>query len=173
MSRAPHNPPAPRVPGRCGRPDRRRRAVILLEVVLALALFFAGALVILAGLNSSLSGIQRVEMEAEAADLAVTLLSEVQMGVVQVVSDGPSGYEDPALADWTWQIAVEPYEEQQLGLELPEFQRVEVTIRHEPTGYATSLILLMADEPPAEETGLDAGAGMTAPGGGGPGRAGP
>ncbi len=143
------NPPAPPVPGRRVRGQRRPRAMVLLEVVLAMMLFFGGALVILAGLSSSLSGIQRVQTEAQASDLAVTLLSEVQMGMVQLVSDGPSGYEDPALADWTWQIAVEPYEEQQLGLELPEFQRVEVTIRHR-MGYATSLTILMTDEPTEE-----------------------
>jgi len=167
MTRARHNLPAPWPPGRRGRVDRRRRAVILLEVVLALALFFAGALVILAGLNASLSGIQRVQMEAQAADLAVTLLSEVQMGVVQLVSDGPSGYEDPALADWAWQIAVEPYEQQQFDLELPEFQRVEVIIRHEPTGYAASLTILMTDEPLAEQASPEPGPDMTILGGGG------
>jgi len=144
--------------------------VILLEVVLALALFFGGAMVILAGLNSSLSGIQRVQMKAQAADLAVTLLSEVQMGMVPLVSDGPSGYEDPALADWTWQIAVEPYQEQQTDLVLPEFQRVEVTIGHKPTGYAESLTILMTDEPLDEQASPEAGLGMAIPGGGGGGR---
>lgn len=169
MTSARRNPPSLQAPGRRGRADRRRRAVILLEVVLAMTLFFGAALVILAGLSSSLSGIQRVQMEAQAADLAVTLLSEVQMGMVQLVSDGPSGYEDPALADWSWQIAVEPYQERQLGLELPEFQRVEVTIRHEPTGYSSSLTILMTDEPPDEQVEPDAGPDMTVPGGGGAG----
>jgi hypothetical protein len=164
------NQPATKLPGRRGPGHRRRKAVILLEVVLAMMLFFGGALVILAGLSSSLTGIQRVQIEAQATDLAVTLLSEVQMGVVQLVSDGPTGYEDPALAKWTWQIAVEPYEEQQLELELPEFQRVEVTIRHEPTGYANSLTILMTDEPPDEGPELDAGPGITIPGGGGGGQ---
>ncbi len=126
-----------------------RAGVVLLEVVLAMSLFFASAMVILAGLSSSLSGMQRVQLEARAQDLAVTALSEVQMGLVPLASDGPTEYEDAALAGWTRQIVVEPYQEQQLGLKLPAFQRVEVTIRYQPTGYATSLTILMPEEPPA------------------------
>ncbi len=160
------NLPASRIPCGLGRNRRRPRAMVLLEVVLAMMLFFGGALVILAGLNSSLLGIQRVQMEARAADLAVTLLSEVQMGMVQLVSDGPSSYEDPALADWTWEISIEPFEEQQLELELPEFQRVEVTIRNQSTGYATSLAILITDELVAEDTEAESGEGITIPGAG-------
>jgi len=138
-----------------------RGGVVLLEVVLAMSLFFASAMVILAGLSSSLRGMQRVQLEARAQDLVVTALSEVQMGLVPLNSDGPTEYEDPTLAGWTRQIAVEPYQEQQLGLELPAFQRVEVTVRYQPTGYATSLTILMPDELPAD----DAGPGAGVPGG--------
>jgi len=164
MKASSRSPPASLFPRRMRRTPRLPGAMILLEVVLAMMLFFGGALVILAGLNSSLSGIQRVQIEARAADLAVTLLSEVQMGMVQLVSDGPSSYEDPALAGWTWEISVVPFEEQQLDLELPQFQRVEVTIRNESSGYATSLSILMTDEPLADETGTEAGEGITIPG---------
>jgi len=136
-----------------------RNGVVLLEVVLAMSLFFASAMVILAGLSSSLSGMQRVQLEARAQDLAVTALSEVQMGLVPLNSDGPTEYEDPALAGWTRQITVEPYQEQQLGLELPAFQRVEVTVRYQPTGYATSLTILLAEEPPADDAGATGGMG--------------
>jgi hypothetical protein len=133
--------------------------VVLLEVVLAMSLFFCAAMVILAGLSSSLSGMQRVQLEARAQDLAVTALSEIQMGLVPLVSDGPIEYEDAALVGWTRQIVVEPYQEQQLGLELPAFQRVKVTVRYQPTGYATSLTILMADEPPADDAGAAGGTG--------------
>ena len=136
-----------------------RSGVVLLEVVLAMSLFFCAAMVILAGLSSSLSGMQRVQLEARAQDLAVTALSEIQMGLVPLVSDGPIEYEDAALVGWTRQIVVEPYQEQQLGLELPAFQRVKVTVRYQPTGYATSLTILMADEPPADDAGAAGGTG--------------
>jgi hypothetical protein len=142
-----------------------RGGVVLLEVVLAMSLFFCAAMVILAGLSSSLSGMQRVQLEARAQDLAVTALSEVQMGLVPLNSDGPTEYDDPALAGWTRQIAVEPYQEQQLGLELPAFQRVEVIVRYQPTGYATSLTILQADEPPVDGAGAG---GIGAAGGMGP-----
>jgi len=143
-----------------------RSGVVLLEVVLAMSLFFAAAMVILAGMNASLRGIQRVQLEARAQDLAVTALSEVQMGLVPLTSDGPTQYEDAALTGWTRQIVVEPYEERQLGLELPAFHRVEVAIRYEPTGYSTSLTILLPDEQPAA-----AGLGSTTPSPTGPGAA--
>jgi hypothetical protein len=116
---------------------------------------------------------QRVQLEARAQDLAVTALSEVQMGLVALTSDGPAEYEDPALAGWTRQIIVQPYEEQQLGLELPPFERVEVIVRHRPTGYATSLTILISDEPPADDasqgspTPSPIGPGISVPSGGG------
>ena len=122
-----------------------RRGMVLLEVVLAMAIFFAAALVILAGLSSSVRGVQRVQWEAQAQDLAVSLLSEVQMGLVPLVSDGPTDYEEPDLAGWAWQIVVEPYDEPQAGLELPEFSRVEVIVRHE-SGCSTKLSTLMTEQ---------------------------
>jgi hypothetical protein len=119
--------------------------MVLLEVVLAMAIFFAAALVILAGLSASVRGLQRVQLEAQAQDLAVSLLSEVEMGLVPLTSDGPTDYDEPELAGWSWEVAVEPYEEPQIGLELPEFRRVEVIVRHE-SGYKASLSTLMTDE---------------------------
>ena len=119
--------------------------MVLLEVVLAMAIFFGAALVILAGLSASVRGVQRVQTEAQAQDLVVSLLSEVEMGLVPLTSDGPTEYEEPELAGWSRQIVVEPYEEPQIGLELPEFHHVLVVVRHE-SGYAASLTTLMTDE---------------------------
>ena len=129
--------------------------MVLLEVVLAMAIFFAGAMVILAGLSASVRSIGRVKLDAQAQDLAVSLLSEVQMGLVPLVSDGPKEYDDPALAGWTWQIAVQPYDEPQPDLAMPQFQTVEVTIRREVDRYATSLTAVMT-EPQTDATGTGA-----------------
>jgi type II secretion system protein I len=128
----------------------RRRGIALLEVVLAMAIFFAAALVILAGLGASVRGVQRVQLEAQAQDLAVSLLSEVQMGLLPLTSDGPTDYEEDDLRGWSWEIVVEPYQEPQPGLELPEFQSVQVIIRHE-SGCVTKLTTLMTEEPAETE----------------------
>jgi len=146
---------------------------VLLEVVLALALFFGAALVVLAGLNSSLRTAQRVRLEAEAADLAVTLLSEIQMGLVPPDDDGPNEYEYEGLADWTWEIVTQPFEEGLIEVALPEFLHVEIVIRHLPSGYTYRLAQLMSSEllePPPEEAEPGPEEMQTPPLGGGRGR---
>ena len=131
-----------------------RRGVVLLEVVLSLALFFMASLVVLAGLNAALRTAQRVQLTAEASDLAVSLLSEVHMGLVPPLDDGPNVYEDERLVDWTWEIATERVEET-LALDLPELVRVEVIIRHAPSGYVYRIGELVTDEPLDEQVPVE------------------
>src|SRR5687767_5719919 len=50
---------------------------VLLEVLLALALFCGAAGVIMGSLTSSVRAVDRLRLEAQAADLAVTTLSEI------------------------------------------------------------------------------------------------
>jgi len=111
------------------------RGAVLLEVVLALALFVSGALVVLAGLNSALRTARRVQFEARAADLAVTLLSEIQIGVATLENAGPTAYEEPELAGWSWQVATADEEQLTDG---PPFKRVQVVIRS-PDGFSCRL----------------------------------
>ena len=118
-----------------------RRAVALLEVVLALAIFFGVAAAVLGGLSACIRSAERVRREAQAADLAVTLLSEMQLGVVEVEDSGAMAYEDEALADWTWEVVVAPVVSNVTDLELT---RVEITIRHTPGGYTHRLYYLLA-----------------------------
>jgi len=151
---------------RPGRPGRRA-GIVLLEVVLSLALFSVGALAVLAGLNASLRTAQRVRLEAEAADLAVTLLSELQMGLVPLTDDGPNEYEeDEQLVDWRWEIATEAFEEEVTEPALPEFFRVDIIIRHVPSGYSYRLTQLMTEEDPggASESAEPGRAGAGGPG---------
>ncbi|MCD6303774.1 MAG: hypothetical protein J7M21_02290 [Planctomycetes bacterium] len=140
--------------------------MVLLEVVLAMALFFMGSLVVLAGLNTALRTGRRIDLEAQAEDLAVTLLSEIQMGLVAVVDDGPNPYDDEALAGWSWQVATEPIEDT-LGLDLPAQTLVEVIIRYDAEGYVYRLSEIMAEQP-GGAGGDDGGGGeMFPPAGGG------
>ena len=142
-------------------PRRARTGAVLLEVILAGALLAMGVLIILSGLNSSLRVAQRVQLEAQASDLAVTLLSELQMGLVMPVSDGPNEYEQPELADWTWEIVVEPMAQitqtTPADVPLPTFQQVQVVVRNKSTGYALCFTQLMTEEPLGSPAADDTG----------------
>jgi hypothetical protein len=118
-----------------------------MEVVLAVVLFVSSALVVLAGLNAALRTAQRVQLEAQAADLAVSVLSHIQMGLLPPADDGPNEFEDDqTLIGWTWEIVTEPLEEESIELEMPQFNRVEVIIRNEGAGVTYRLVQWMAEE---------------------------
>jgi type II secretory pathway pseudopilin PulG len=126
------------------RQGRHARAVVLLEVLLSLTLFAGAAAVVLSGLQASIRSAGDVRLEAQAADLAVTLLSEVQMGQVAAADAGPEKYTDPSLVDWSWQIitSVPDGEDSQTGL-----KRAEIVISNDRGNYRFRLAHLL---PPAE-----------------------
>jgi len=98
---------------------------VLLEVVLSMAIFFGMAAVLLIGVDSSVRAANRLRLEGQAADLAVTLLSEMQMGLVEPIDAGPETYEQP-LQKWSWEIATSPLETSPMETELTQ---VEIIIR--------------------------------------------
>ena len=105
----------------------RQRAAILLEVVLALALFAAAAVIIGTGLGSSIDAVDRQRLDTHAADLAVSVLAELQLGI-RKADAGPEAFEAP-FDHWSWELqftTVESELGQGTGLSL-----VEVIIRHD------------------------------------------
>ncbi len=111
---------------------------VLLEVVLAMALFFTSAMVIAGGLSASMSALRKIKLDAQASDLAVTKLSEVQMGVLAAVDEGPNPYEEEDLAQWTWQILAVPADPP--GTVQPtSLKKVEVIIRNTTDRYTYRL----------------------------------
>jgi type II secretory pathway pseudopilin PulG len=104
------------------------RGAVLLEVVLALVLFAAAAAIIGAGLHSAMNGVERQKLGAHAINLAVSVLSEIQMGLRQAESAGPEPFESP-FDLWTWQLVLTPTETE--DGEPGELTLVEVIIRHE------------------------------------------
>lgn len=139
--------------------DRLRagRGLVLVEVVLAVTLFFCGALVVLTGLSASLQTAIRVRTEADAADLAVTLLSEIQMGLLPLVDDGPNEYEEEELAHWTWEIVTSDVETR---TEAPPLVRVEILIRNAREDCTYRLVQLF---PEPEAAGVEEASGESAP----------
>jgi len=115
------------VPGYC-------RATVLLEVLLALALFAGAATVIGIGFKASIDGAERVRMNTHAVNLAVTVISELQMGIRSLAETGPEAF-GPPFEGWVWEIAATPWGTD----EAKPLTQVEVIVRHEPTGFVHRL----------------------------------
>jgi len=132
------------------RPARRARdarAIVLLEIIFAMTLFAAMAGVVLSSLHSSISAVSRLRLDNRAADLAATVLSQIQMGDLAPVDDGPNEFAEP-LEDWTWQIVTTDLRE---PIEGAAVKRVEIIITNTAENYTHQLALLLASE---DEGGL-------------------
>ena len=109
---------------------------VLLEVMLALVLFAGAAVVVGMGLKAAIDGAERLRMTTHAGNLAVTVMSELQMGIRSLADPGPEAF-GPPFDGWVWEIAVAPWG-------IPEAKgesltRVEVIVRHEPTEFVHRL----------------------------------
>ena len=131
-----------------GSPGHHRAAgeecgAILLEVVLALALFVLAATIITGALNSSINEVKRLRLNTHANNLAASILSEMQMGVLPGDASGPNTF-DPPFEQWTWQTTLAPVNEM-VGATNP-IQKVEVVIRHgtEPVVFRLTQFLPVA-----------------------------
>lgn len=104
----------------------RQAGSVLLEVVLALALFIGAATVISAGISSSVEAVHRVRLQTHAANLAISLLAELQMGARPLSAAGPDSFEEP-FKEWLYRVNLTPGETvMESGLTRP----VEVIVWH-------------------------------------------
>lgn len=132
-------------PTRPGKEPRSRRGAVLLEVLLALGLFVFAAAVVSSGLSTAVDRTLRLRAQTHALDLAVSVFSELEMGLRPLAAAGPEPFEAP-FERWTWEIATVPYTlgtENRAGL-----QQVTVVVRSEspPTVHRLTGLLL---PPPA------------------------
>ncbi|MBI3869121.1 MAG: hypothetical protein HY299_11390 [Verrucomicrobia bacterium] len=104
---------------------RRDSGALLLEVILALVIFVAAAAVLGVAFSASIEGVDRQKRQLHASDLAITVLSGVQLGTRPAASGGPAAFNAP-FQDFTWQLVVTPLSNEETGA----VRRVEVTIRH-------------------------------------------
>jgi len=114
--------------------------------------FFLAAGVIAGALSASASASRRLVLGAQAADLAVSVLSEIHAGVLPAVSDGPNACGDPDRADWTWQVIVSSAESS--PPEMPE-KLVEVVVTEGASKFTYRLASLVPDPDAARQ--LDIG----------------
>ena len=132
------------------------RGALLLEVVLALVLFAAAAAIIGAGLHSAVNGVERQKLSAHAINLAVSVLSEIQMGFRKTESAGPESFESP-FDHWTWQLVLTPTETE--AGEPGDLTRVEVIIRHDNPAQVQRLTQVLKLDKKTKTT-LTAAAGL-------------
>jgi len=90
------------------RKPRPPRGAVLLEVLLALGLFVFAAAVVSSGLNAAVERTLRLRAQTHALDLAVSVLSEVQLGIRSAETAGPEPFEAP-FEQWTWEIEAAPH----------------------------------------------------------------
>jgi type II secretory pathway pseudopilin PulG len=106
----------------------RQRGTVLLEVLAALMLFVAAAAIITSGMNASLNSVERLRLNTHALNLAVSVISELQMGMKSLELGGVQPFEAP-FEGWTWEVLANPDLEGPAGQASP-LRKVEVVIRH-------------------------------------------
>ena len=107
---------------------RYRSGAVLLEVVLALVLLAFAAAVVGAGLNTAIESVERLRLNAHATDLAVSVISELQLGTKSLGQEGPQRFEYP-FEFWTWEALATSSDEP--GKDTGRTKKIEVIIRHD------------------------------------------
>ena len=129
------------------RKGQAKSGAVLVEVILALVLFAAAAVVIGAGMHSAIEGVTRQKLNLHAVNLAVSVLSEIQMGFRSVESLGPETFESP-FDHWTWQLILTPTETD--AAETSDLTRVEIIVRHDDPAVVHRLTQILKLEKKTE-----------------------
>jgi len=125
-----------------------RRGAVLMEVILALVLFVGAATVITGAFNASVNSVERLRLQTHAANLAVTVLSEMQMGILPVESAGPEPFEAP-FERWTWETQVSALDGETFSG--GQLNHVEVIVRLEEESMVYRLAQAMPFRAASEE----------------------
>jgi len=115
---------------------KRAAGAVLLEVILALALFVGAASAVAGGLAAAAGAVERLRLDVQAADLASSTLSRIQIGLLPAVTAGPESFAPPD-NDWSWQVAASDIPE---GGSEPPLRRLEVTVRNAGAGVTRRLV---------------------------------
>jgi hypothetical protein len=134
--------------------NARCRGVVLLEILLALALFIAAATVVGSAMRGSASATMDMKFDAQAVNLAESIISELQCGALQLNDLSATAFEEGP-EGWTYEIAAQGMQD------TPALKRVTVTIRNTAEERSFSITQLMLD--PAALPGGNAPAAEEAP----------
>jgi hypothetical protein len=122
-------------------------------VILALALFVGTSGIVLASLSACMRSAQEVRLEAQAADLAVTRLSEVQMGLLPIQDSSAEPF-DPPFDAWTWQASTMSVIDngEDMGL-----KKIEIVVTQTEQGFVYRLSAFLVDPAQAASSTDQAG----------------
>ena len=123
-----------------------RGGAVLLEVIIALFLLVLTAAFVLDGLSGAMAGVARARLDADATDLAVTVFSEVQLGLIEKTDGGPNPFEISDYEDWTWQVK---FTQPQDMTDFPQLVQCEVIVRNEVNGHTHRAMQWLWDDPNA------------------------
>jgi hypothetical protein len=117
-----------------------RSGAVLLEIILALSLFFVAAAFVTGSLHTSFQAAGNIKLSAQGADLAVTKMTELQLQPEKIIDSGPEPFatEEP-MSLWTWQVVTAPLELPAI-LQGPALKRVEVIIRNPSRQFTYRLV---------------------------------
>ena len=122
-----------------------KSGVVLFEVILALVLFSFAAIIIANSFSSSLRSVDRMRNDLDASNLAISTLSEIELGIKPIETSPPTEFEEP-FEKWTWQIeTTKPNEDLDMGGGLT---LVEVIFINEDLGRETRIARMIRS--PAE-----------------------
>ena len=122
-----------------------KSGVVLFEVILALVLFSFAAIIIANSFSSALRSVDRMRNDLDASNLAISTLSEIELGIKPIETSPPTEFEEP-FEKWTWQIeTTKPNEDLDMGGGLT---LVEVIIINEDLGRETRIARMIRS--PAE-----------------------
>jgi type II secretion system protein I len=113
-----------------------QRGTALLEVLLALALFVVAAAIVTSGMSASTDNLDRQRRNTHAANLAASVLAEIQLGIRSTAEAGEQPF-NPPFEQWTAELVVTPTETE--AGEASGLLRVEVIIRHKDSALVRRL----------------------------------
>ena len=137
----------------------QERGAVLIETVLALGLLLLATGTIVNGLTAGIKASERLEHEAHSMDLAITVLSRIEMGLLPASTQEPRAFGHP-FGDWSHEIEIESLPNALAPGADPDrpLARVRVTIRHGELDHELSLsqlVLLRHERQPAPGTRVD------------------
>ena len=102
--------------------------------------------------------VDRLKLNAQAVNLGISVLSELQMGLSSPETAGPENF-DPPFDEWTWEINSTPLQTE--SAEDTPANKVEIIIRHEepPAVFRLAQILQPGDTAPNATPGSTSAGG--------------
>ena len=147
-----------------GFPPQAARGAVLLEVLLALMLFAVTAAIITSSMNASMDGLERLKRNTHAANLASTVLAELELGLRPADASGErtlAGYLTPASGVVALRAGDGAEKSGESG-EVSDLTQLEVILRHKDSEFVyrqRQWLKLPAASAGTDEPPLTAGAG--------------